>query len=190
VVAIRRNECSQSPEWAVTVATTLKSSAGGQFAVHVQALPGRPYDGHTPAQVIPAVKAVIGCDIKRIIADAGYRGHNAPAPCDQRVNTAGQKRGVTTAIRRIMRCRSAVEPVIGHLKNDHRNHLVGQAGDAANAVLAAVAYSFRRLPNWLALFCALLHHTLGANAKAAKQSERIIPNSNERDSGIHMRQRL
>jgi len=46
-----------------------------------------------------------------------------------------------------MRRRSAVEPVIGHVKSEHRlgrNYLAGRAGDAINTVLA-VAYSFRRL---------------------------------------------
>jgi IS5 family transposase len=46
-----------------------------------------------------------------------------------------------------------VEPVIGHLKEDHRmgrNYLVGCAGDAANAVLAAAGYNFRLLLVWLA----------------------------------------
>src|SRR3954464_7051458 len=50
--------------------------------------------------------------------------------------------------------RSAVEPTIGHLKNEHRmgrNHLAGRAGDAANAVLAAVGYNFGLLLSWLAL---------------------------------------
>jgi transposase, IS5 family len=45
-----------------------------------------------------------------------------------------------------------VEPVIGHLKEDHRmgrNHLAGRAGDAANAVLAAVGYNCLLLA-WLA----------------------------------------
>ena len=51
-----------------------------------------------------------------------------------------------------MRRRAAVEPVIGHLKDDHRmdrNHLMGTIGDAADAVLAAVGYNFRRLLAWL-----------------------------------------
>src|SRR5712671_2366339 len=39
----------------VSIATTLKRCKGGQFAIHAQALPGNPYDGHTPAQVIPAI---------------------------------------------------------------------------------------------------------------------------------------
>jgi hypothetical protein len=37
-----------------------------------------------------------------------------------RVFTAGQKRRVTPAIKRQMRRRSAVEPVIGHIKSEHR----------------------------------------------------------------------
>lgn len=77
--------------------------------------------------------------------DAGYRGHNAPDSHKFRVFTAGQKRRVTPAIKRQMRRRSAVEPVIGHLKNEHRmdrNYLAGKQGDAVNALLAAVGYNF------------------------------------------------
>src|SRR5262249_3852737 len=33
----------------VSVATTVKHSAGGQFVTHAAALPGNPYDGHTLA---------------------------------------------------------------------------------------------------------------------------------------------
>jgi hypothetical protein len=50
--------------------------------------------------------------------------------------------------------RAAVEPVIGHLKDDHRmgrNYLAQAAGDAINAVLAAAGYNFRRLIAWLKL---------------------------------------
>jgi hypothetical protein len=55
---------------------------------------------------------------------------------------------MTEHITRQMRRRSAVEPVIGHLKARHRmgrSYLAGRAGDAANAVLAAAGYNFRRL---------------------------------------------
>ena len=62
----------------VSVATPLNRSRGGQFVAHVAALPGNPYDGHTLATVIPAIEALIGNELDRIIADAGYRGHNAP----------------------------------------------------------------------------------------------------------------
>jgi hypothetical protein len=62
----------------VSVATTLKHSRGGQFVAHAQALPGKPYDGHRLAAVIPAIEQLVGNTIERLHADAGYRGHNAP----------------------------------------------------------------------------------------------------------------
>jgi len=138
----------------VSVATPVKHSAGGQFVAHVAALPGNPYDGHTLATVIPGIETLLGNTLERIVADAGYRGHNAPPEHRFRVYTAGQKRGVTDAIKRAFKRRAAVEPVIGHLKDDHRmgrNHLTHSSGDAINAVLAAVGYNFRRLIAWLRL---------------------------------------
>jgi IS5 family transposase len=143
----------------VSVATTLYASKGGQFVTHVKAIPGAPYDGHTLGVVIPEMEQQIGATIKRIVADRGYRGHNAPEQHKFRVFISGQRQRVTEAIKRELRRRSAVEPVIGHLKSDHRmgrNFLAHTTGDAANAVLAAAGYNFRRLLNWLALLCALL----------------------------------
>ena len=138
----------------VSVATPIKHSKGGQFVTHVAALPGNPYDGHTLANVIPAMEDLIGNVIERLIADAGYRGHNAPPDYKFRVFTSGQKRRVTPQIKREMKRRSAVEPVIGHLKGDHRmgrNYLAHRAGDAANAVLAAAGYNFSLIIRWLRL---------------------------------------
>jgi IS5 family transposase len=100
----------------VSVATTLYASKGGQFVTHVKALAGAPYDGHTLAVVIPQMERQIGATIKRIVADRGYRGHNAPETHKFRVFISGQRRRVTEQIKRELRRRSAVEPVIGHLK--------------------------------------------------------------------------
>jgi len=143
----------------VSVATTLHRSRGGQFVAHVAALPGNPYDGHTLATVIPAAQELIGNTIERMITDAGYRGHNAPPEHKFKVYTAGQKRRVTPQIKRDLKRRPAVEPVIGHLKEDHRmgrNHLAHSSGDAINAVLAAAGYNFRLLLRWLKLFLRLI----------------------------------
>jgi len=132
----------------VPVATTLHRSVGGQFVAHVKALPGNPYDGHTLAQVIPAMETQLGATLKRIVADRGYRGHNPPESHKFRVFIAEQSRRVTEAIKRELRRRPAVEPVIGHLKSDHRmgrNFLAHTQGDAVNAVLAAAGYNFKRL---------------------------------------------
>ena len=59
---------------------------------------------------------------------------------------------MTPAIKREMRRRAAVEPVIGHIKNEHRmdrNYLAHSQGDAINAILAAAGYNFHLLLKWL-----------------------------------------
>ena len=138
----------------VSVATTLKRCKGGQFAIHAKAVAGRPYDGHTLEAVIPEIESLTGATLKRILADAGYRGHNAPGIYKLRVFTAGQKRRVTPTIKRQMKRRSAIEPVIGHLKNGHRmdrNRLAHKQGDAINPILAAAGYNFRLILKWIRL---------------------------------------
>jgi transposase, IS5 family len=59
-----------------------------------------------------------------------------------------------------MRRRAAVEPVIGHIKVEHRmgrNYLKGRVGDRINAVLAAAGFNFSLLLRWFRrLLCALL----------------------------------
>src|SRR6202011_6267994 len=110
--------------------------------------------GHTLEAVIPEMETQIGVSLSRIVGDRGYRGHNAPPDHRFKVYISGQKRRVTEQIKRELRRRSAVEPVIGHAKGEHRmgrNYLAGQEGDATNAVLAAAGYNFRRLLAWLQL---------------------------------------
>jgi IS5 family transposase len=153
----------------ISVATTLKHSKGGQFIAHAQALPGNPYDGHTLAAVIPAIEQLVGNTIERLHADAGYRGHNAPSEYKFKVYTSRQKRRVTPAIKREMKRRAAVEPVIGHTKEEHRmgrNYLAGRHGDANNAVLAAAGYNFRRLIRWLNDFLRLILALLFVQSKS------------------------
>jgi IS5 family transposase len=153
----------------VSVATTLNRSKGGQFALHAKALPGNPYDGHTLQTVVPDIERTIGNQLERILADAGYRGHTAPLSHKFRVFTAGQKRRVTPAIKREMRRRSAIEPVIGHIKGEHRmgrNYLAGEDGDAINAILAAAGYNFSLLIKWLRDILCLLLVAIGFRLKS------------------------
>src|SRR5271168_4059994 len=143
----------------VSLATTLHRSRGGQFIAHAKALPGNPYDGHTLATVIPEIETQIGANLSRIVADRGYRGHNAPPDHKFKVYISGQRRRVTETIKRELRRRSAVEPVIGHAKSEHRmgrNYLAGTHADAANTLLAAARYNFRRLLEWLALLLSIV----------------------------------
>jgi IS5 family transposase len=139
----------------VSIVTPVTAPKGGQFVLHAKALHGNPYDGHTLAPVIADLEKLTGVAVRRIHGDKGYRGHNYPDRF--KVWISGQLRRVTKAIRREMRRRAAVEPVIGHLKDDHRmrrNHLKGREGDRINAVLAAAGYNFSLLLRWFRQFCA------------------------------------
>ena len=152
----------------ISLATTLHRSKGGQFIAHVKAMPGNPYDGHTLATVLPEIEAQIGAPLVRVVADRGYRGHNASPEMKFKVYIAGQRRRVTDAIKRELRRRPAIEPVIGQAKGEHgmgRNFLKGAHGDAANAVLAAAGYNFRRLIAWLATIWRVLIKAILAGTK-------------------------
>jgi transposase, IS5 family len=141
----------------VSIVTPVTAPKGGQFVLHAKALHGNPYDGHTLAPVIAELEKLTGVAVRRIHGDKGYRGHNYPDRF--KVWISGQLRRVTKAIRREMRRRAAVEPVIGHLKDDHRmrrNHLKGREGDRINAVLAAAGYNFSLLLRWFRQFLRVL----------------------------------
>src|SRR5215218_5039761 len=140
----------------VSLASTNAVAPGGQFVLGARALPGNPYDGHTLAEQIAQTERLTGVEIERAYVDRGSRGHDADRA---RVILSGQKRGITPTIRRERRRRGAIEPVIGHMKNDGhlgRNFLLGADGDAANLVLAAAGHNLRLLRAWLARLLALL----------------------------------
>ena len=133
-----------------SIVTTNARAPGGQFVLHAKALPGNPYDGHTLRDVIEGTERLTGREIERVYVDKGYRGHDAHNP--RRVFISGQKRGVFGTIKRELRRRSAIEPVIGHMKAEGhlgRCYLKGRDGDAANVILTAIGYNFRRILAWL-----------------------------------------
>jgi IS5 family transposase len=133
------------------VATPVTQPKGGQFVLYAKALHGNPFDGHTLGPAIADVEANTGIEVQRIHVDKGYRGHNHPHGF--RVWISGQVRRTTAALRREMKRRAAIEPVIGHIKAEHRmdrNYLQGRDGDRINAILAAAGYNFSLLLRWLA----------------------------------------
>ena len=79
---------------------------------------------------------------------------------DTKVFISGQKRGVTRSIKKALKRRSAIEPEIGHMKNDgrlDRCYLKGAVGDAINVVMVAAGQNLRKIFNklrllWLKLF--------------------------------------
>jgi transposase, IS5 family len=83
----------------------------------------------------------------QVWVDPGYKGHRVALPY-----TSGQRRGVTNKIKRWLKWRAVVEPIIGHAKNDGllgRNWLYGRIGDRSNALLAASGFNLRQLLRFL-----------------------------------------
>jgi len=141
----------------VSITTHVNKAPGGHFILHAAALHGRPYDGHTLKPVVEEGTEWTGVTPERIYVDRGYRGHDYPKT--QKVFRSGQKRGVYGTIKKELRRRTIVEPVIGHLKSDGhlgRNYLKGELGDKQNALFAAAGHNIRLLLKWFKRLCRAL----------------------------------
>ncbi len=152
VECIGKGKASAPYEFGVkaSIVTTNACAPGGLFVLHAKALPGNPYDAHTLGSVVDATEKLTGCPIERAYVDKGYRGHDTENP--RRVFISGQKRGVFGVIKRELKRRSAIEPIIGHMKAEGhlgRCYLKGRQGDAANVILSAVGHNLRRVLAWL-----------------------------------------
>jgi IS5 family transposase len=146
----------------VSVATTHREG----FVVGMRSMPGNPYDGHTLPEALEQVEILTGTRTKRAFVDRGYRGHGVETAD---VYISGQRRGITAALRRDLRRRSAIEPMIGHMKTDGRLArcpLKGTLGDALHAVLCGCGHNIRMiLAHLRALVAAFLRIILGAIAE-------------------------
>lgn len=138
----------------VSVAAT---SRGGWF-VGALAFSGNPYDGRTLSDTLKQVTR-LSRSPEHVYVDRGYRGHGYDG--DSRVYVDKVRRGRTArSVWRWMKRRAAIEPGIGHLKQEHRmdrNRLKGIAGDRINAILSAAGMNFRKLLRFLADFFCLFY---------------------------------
>ena len=110
----------------VSVATTNKEG----FVVGTRSMPGNPYNGHTLRQALEQVEILTETRPKRAFVDRGYLGHGVQTTA---VYIAGHKRGLTPALQRDLRRRSALEQMVGHMNADGRLSrcaLNGTLGDA------------------------------------------------------------
>ncbi len=126
----------------VALVTTSKSN----WVVGIEAHHGNPYDGATLKASINQTERLTGVRPKEAFVDRGYRGKEHH-PEDVKVHITGQHKA-SRALKRYFKRRNAIEPVIGHEKQDHglgRNHLKGKEGDRINALLAGCGFNLRKL---------------------------------------------
>ncbi len=131
----------------VSIARTKRSG----IIVGALNIPENQYDGKTLPAVLSQIEELRGSRPKVVITDQGYRGRKYYG--ESTVVNARDLRKQTSVygkrkVRNQLRRRSAIEPVIEHLKSDYRlsrNYLSGVFGDSVNVMLAAAGYNFKRL---------------------------------------------
>lgn len=171
VECIGKGKARQPYEFGVKVSLAVTHQNG--LVVGARSFPGNPYDGHTLAQQLEQTNTLlqdIGVQPTTAVVDLGFRGVDeeiAPVKAIHR----GRIRTLDKTQRRWLKRRQAIEPVIGHVKHDHRMDrcwLKGSEGDALHAVLCAAGFNIRWLLRAIArkglaaLFLALLQMALYA----------------------------
>jgi IS5 family transposase len=128
----------------VSVATTSRDN----WIVGVEALHNNPFDGHTLKGALKQVKHLVGWEPQNAYCDKGYKG-NPKQLGNTAVHLASRRKSsMKPSEWRWFKRRSAIEPVIGHMKQDNRmdrNYLKGTDGDKMNAILAGCGFNFRKL---------------------------------------------
>ncbi|MPN48922.1 hypothetical protein SDC9_196535 [bioreactor metagenome] len=121
------------------------------------------YDGHTLDKSIEQVERLRESPPENGIGDRGFRGRNKvgetiihiPKPFSKKLSAYMQRKQ-----KKYFRKRAGIEPVIGHLKADHRlsrNFYKGIFGDNINIMLAAAGFDFKRMINkWKVSFLSYL----------------------------------
>jgi len=126
----------------VRVMTTNKSN----WIVGIDAESGNPYDGATLKPGVKQVERLTGLKVKEVYVDKGYRGSEYH-PEGVQVYISG-RRNLGARLKKMLKRRAAIEPVIGHTKHEHgleRNHLLGRVGDRINAMLSGCGWNLRKL---------------------------------------------
>jgi transposase, IS5 family len=126
----------------VRIVTTSRRS----WIVGIDAAHDNPYDGTTLKPALAQVKRITGVRPAEAFVDKGFRGQRYH-PKAVAVYIAG-RRNLPPQLRKLLKRRSAIEPVIGHTKHDHgmnRNYLLGKVGDRINALLSGAAWNLKKL---------------------------------------------
>lgn len=125
----------------VSVAVTAKEG----LVVGMRSMPGNPYDGHTLDSQLEQVSILTDHTPKIVLADRGYRGVEAPSGTRLLIS---HTRRLPRSLKKLLKRRQVVEPMIGHMKSDgllNRNWLKGATGDALHAVLCGAGHNLRMI---------------------------------------------
>jgi len=130
----------------VSVVTTCKDP----WVISISACHNNPYDGATLSTSIQQAEEYSKIKIENVFADKSYKGKKYH-PEDKNVFISGRK-NLPIKFKKLLKGRSGIEPVIGHLKHAYKlgkNYLLGAIGDNINAILAGCAFNLNKILNSL-----------------------------------------
>ena len=146
VECIAKGKARKRYEFGCKVAVV--SISGNNWVIGIEAAHGSPYDGHTLAGSLEQVKRITGWQPEIAYCDRTYRGQGEEVNGTEIRITGKRKKSLSRWEWKWLKRRSAIEPIIGHLKSDNRmerNHLLGEEGDRINAILAGCGRNLRKL---------------------------------------------
>lgn len=126
----------------------LVSSSKDNWVLGIQAFPGNPYDGHTLSSSLDQVESLTGWKVKEAYVDLGYRGHDYEGETKIHIVNFRSMGHKIRSVKKWFKRRSAIEPIIGHVKHDNgmdRNQLLGEEGDRINSLLSGCGFNMRKL---------------------------------------------
>jgi IS5 family transposase len=106
------------------------------------------HDSKTLPAVLEQYERLNGREAAEVFVDRGYKGIKEYKT--SKIYVPKPDKNITRKQRKKHSKRAAIEPMIGHLKNDYRlcrNYLKGIIGDAINLLLSAAAMNFKRAMN-------------------------------------------
>ena len=115
VECLSKGKARQPYEFGVKVGVAVTATRG--LIVGARSFPNNPYDGDTLAEQLEQVEILSGQRPSTALVDLGYRGREVDGVA---IVHRGKAKTLTRAQKHWLRRRQAVEPVIGHLKADHR----------------------------------------------------------------------
>jgi len=124
-----------------------------KIVVGAIAFENNPYDGHTLEEHLKQTEYLTNKRPKIGIVDRGYRGKkniNGTEIISPSVPSKNATQYQKRKARKRFRARAGIEPVIGHIKHDHRmlrNYLKGAIGDKMNTILAGTAFNLKKMLN-------------------------------------------
>ncbi|MEQ7664485.1 transposase, partial [Xanthomonas nasturtii] len=158
-------------EFGVKVGIAVSARKG--LIVGARSFPGNPYDGDTLAEQLEQTRGLlqdVNVTPQVAIVDLGYRGREVDGV---QILHRGKAKTLTRRQWSWIKRRQAVEPVIGHLKQDcrlNRCYLKGAQGDALHVLGCAAGYNLRWLMRWIAFLRAWLQAMAGASLSLAHRS--------------------